>query len=59
MAKVTLNPAIEAIQGKVGYFVFKRWEGEEIVAKMPDRTGIVPTENQLAQMEKFRLAALC
>jgi hypothetical protein len=38
--------------------IFKRWEGREIVAKMPDRTGIVPTENQLAQMEKFRLAAL-
>jgi hypothetical protein len=58
MAKVTLNPVIEAIQGKVGDLIFKRWEGEDIVSKMPDRTGIVPSENQVAQMEKFRLAAI-
>jgi hypothetical protein len=58
MAKVTLNPTLIAIQGAVGDLVFKRFEGEEIVSKMPDRTGIVPTAGQLAQMEKFRLAAL-
>ena len=58
MAKVKLNPALEAIHGHVGDFVFKRWEGEEIVGKMPDRTGIVPTALQVAQQEKFRLAAL-
>ena len=38
--------------------LFKRWETEEIVGKMPARTGIVPTANQLAQQGKFRLAAL-
>ena len=38
--------------------VFKRWEGQELVAKMPDRTGIVATANQVAQQDKFRLAAL-
>jgi hypothetical protein len=58
MAKVKLNPALEAIQGKVGDLVFKRWEGAEIVSRMPNRTGIVPTANQKEQMEKFRLAAL-
>ena len=58
MAKVKLNPALEAIQGKVGDLIFKRWEGDEIVSKMPDRTGIVPTANQIVQMDKFRLAAL-
>ena len=58
MAKVTLNPTLEAIQGKVGDLVFKRWGDEEIVSKMPNRTGIVPTANQLAQMQRFRLAAL-
>ena len=41
MAKVTLNPIIDAIHGKVGDLVFKRWEDQEIVSKMPDRTGIV------------------
>jgi hypothetical protein len=58
MAKVTLNPVIEAIRGKVGDLVFKRWEDHEIVGRMPDRTGIVPTPDQLAQQDKFRLAAL-
>ena len=58
MAKVKLNPALEAIRGHVGDFVFKRWGDQEIVGKMPDRTGIVPTANQLAQQDKFRLAAL-
>ena len=58
MARVNLNPVLEAIRGKVGDLIFKRWEDHEIVSKMPDRTGIVPTANQLAQMDKFRLAAL-
>ena len=58
MAKVKLNPALEAIHGHVGDFVFKRFAGAEYVGKMPDRTGIVPSEDQLAQMDKFRLAAL-
>ncbi|MFO1501626.1 MAG: hypothetical protein U1G07_25140 [Verrucomicrobiota bacterium] len=58
MAKVTLNPILEAIQGKVGDMVFKRFGDEEIVAKMPNRTGIVATPNQLAQQERFRLASL-
>ncbi len=58
MARVTLNPALEAIQGKIGDLIFKRYEGEEIVSKMPDRTGIIPTVNQRAQMEQFRLATV-
>jgi hypothetical protein len=58
MAKVKLAPAVEAIHGHVGSMLFKRWENEEIVGKMPDRTGIVPTANQLVQQNKFRLAAL-
>lgn len=58
MARVKLNPTLESIQGKVGDLVFKRFEGEEIVCRIPDRTGIVPTANQLAQMEKFRLATV-
>jgi hypothetical protein len=58
MAKVKLNPTLEAIQGKIGDLVYKRYHHEEIVSRMPDRTGIVPTADQLAQREKFRLAAL-
>jgi hypothetical protein len=58
MAKVKLAPAVEAIHGHVGTMLFKRWEQQEIVGKMPDRTGIVPTANQAAQQDKFRLAAV-
>jgi hypothetical protein len=58
MAKVKLNPSIECIQGAIGDLVYKRWGDGEIVGRMPDRTGIVPTENQVAQMERFKLAAI-
>jgi hypothetical protein len=58
MARVKLNPALEAIHGHVGDLVFKRFGGHEIVGRMPDRTGIVPSADQLAQQDKFRLAAL-
>jgi hypothetical protein len=58
MAKVKLNPALDAIHGHVGDLVFKRFAGQEIVGKMPDRTGIVSSADQLAQQDKFRLAAL-
>jgi hypothetical protein len=57
MAKVKLNPALVAIHGKVGDLVFKTFNHSEIVGKIPDRTGIVPTAAQLAQQQKFRLAA--
>src|SRR5689334_19187902 len=58
MAKVKLNPVLDAIHGKVGDLVFKTFNHKEIVGKVPDRTGIVPSSNQLAQMEQFRLAVL-
>ncbi len=58
MAKVKLNPVIEGIHGKVGEMVFKTFNGQEISTRMPDRTGIEFTEEQLAQQQKFRLAAV-
>ena len=58
MAKVTLNPVLEAIRGRVGDLVFRRWDDQVIVGKMPDRTGIVPSANQIAQQDQFRLAVL-
>ena len=58
MAKVKLAPAVEAIHGHVGSMLFKTWQNEEITGRMPDRTGYVPTANQVAQQDKFRLAAL-
>jgi hypothetical protein len=58
MAKVKLAPAVESIRGHVGNMLFKRWEGQEIVGKLPDRAGIVASVNQLAQQDKFRMATI-
>ena len=58
MAKVKLAPAVESIRGHVGNMLFKRWEHQEIVGKLPDRSGIVASANQLAQQNKFRLATV-
>jgi hypothetical protein len=45
MARVVLNPVLEAIHGKVGDLVFRRINSHEFVGKVPDRTGVVPTAN--------------
>jgi hypothetical protein len=58
MAKVKLAPAIQAIHGRVGTMVFKRWEDQEIVGPVPDRSKVVASANQLAQQDKFRLATI-
>ncbi len=58
MAKVKLNPVLEAIHGRVGDLVFKEYNHHDIVTRLPDRTGIEPTANQVAQQDKFRLAVL-
>ena len=58
MARVKLNPVLDAIHGKVGDLVFRTFNHGDFVGKIPDRTGVVPSTDQLAQMEKFRLAVL-
>jgi hypothetical protein len=58
MAKVKLAPAVEAIRGHVGDMLFRHQYDREYVGKMPDFSGVLPTENQTAQREKFRLATV-
>lgn len=58
MAKVKLAPAVEAIHGHVGTMLFRRWEDQEVVGKVPDRTHVQASANQLAQQDKFRLAVI-
>jgi hypothetical protein len=58
MAKVKLAPAVEAIRGHVGDMLFRHQFDQEYVGKMPDFSGVVPTENQIAQQDKFRLATV-
>lgn len=58
MAKVKLNPVMENMSGKIGDLVFRRYEGEVIVARKADTSGRIATANQLSHQERFRLAAV-
>jgi hypothetical protein len=58
MAKVKLNPVLEQFRGQIGDLVFKHYGDEVIVGRKPDRSGIEPTEAQLAHQERFRQAVL-
>jgi len=57
MAKIKTNPVLEEIRGKIGDLVFKRFNHEIIVTKSPTQSG-EPTETQLEQRERFRLATV-
>lgn len=58
MAKVKLNPVLEAMRGQVGDLVFKHYGGEVFVGRKPDRSSLQPTEAQLEHQERFRQAVL-
>ena len=58
MAKVKLNPVMEKMSGRIGDLVFRRYEGEVVVARKADTSGRIPSANQLSQQERFRLAAV-
>ena len=57
MAKVKLNPVMEQVRGKIGDLVFKRYEDRVIIARNPDRDGLIPSAVQTGQRERFRQAA--
>jgi hypothetical protein len=58
MAKTKLNPILEQVRGQVGDLVFKRYQGETVLARKPDLDGVEPTQAQLAARENFRQATL-
>lgn len=57
MAKLRLNPVLDPIRGAIGGLVFKVLNGQPIVGRTPDRTGIVPSPAQLATLARFKAAA--
>jgi hypothetical protein len=57
MAKVKLNPVMEQVRGKIGDLVFRRYEDRIVVARRPNRDGLVPTTGQTDHRERFRQAA--
>ena len=58
MAKVKLNPVLEQMRGQIGDLVFKHYNGDVVVGRKPDRSGVQPTDAQLQHQERFRQAVL-
>ena len=57
MAKIKLNPVMEAMRGSIGDLVFRRFGEEVVVGRKPDPSVHPPTPGQQAVRERFRLAA--
>lgn len=49
---------MENISGKIGDLVFRRYEGQVVIARKPDTEGRVQSASQLGHQERFRLAAV-
>lgn len=57
MAKVTMNPVVRFIQGKMGDVVFKR-KGDGVIMSRKAVSKQPPSKAQLAQRKKFKEATL-
>jgi hypothetical protein len=58
MSKMTLNPVFDRMRGKVGDLVFRRLEGQTIVARRPQQVHQPNSPAQQAAREKFRQAGV-
>ncbi len=58
MAKVKLNPVVEQLRGQVGDLVFRNTNGRTVLSRKPDFSDVEPTQEQSAQRERFRQAAI-
>ena len=57
MAKVTLNPSIDEIRGKIGGYVFRRApSGKLILSKAPDMSKVKWSKAQKENRERFKKA---
>ena len=56
MSKMTLNPVFDRMRGKIGDLVFRRLEGQTIVARRPQQVHQPNSQAQLVAREKFRQA---
>jgi hypothetical protein len=59
MSKFRFNEITHGLSGKFGALtVFKQVNGKTILARPPKKTEILPTANQLAVQEKFKMATV-
>jgi hypothetical protein len=57
MAKITLHPGIQRIQGKMGDIVFHRSpSGEQTIMKLPDMSGVKWSKAQKDHRQRFKQA---
>ena len=57
MAKVTLNPLIKQISGKMGDIVFRvSPTGEQTIMKLPDMSGVKWSKAQKEHRQRFKQA---
>jgi hypothetical protein len=57
MARVRFNPSIMALRGKVGKWIYRLWYGKQVRQKAPKRSKRKLSPLQLAQVERFTVAA--
>jgi hypothetical protein len=57
MAKIKLNPLFDEISGTFGDVVFRKSKnGETYISSRPQKSNAEPSEAQLAQRQRFKLA---
>lgn len=56
MAHVKKNIVTEGLSGKVGGLVFRRHNGETIVAQAPEKTNVPPTDQRISHQVRFKRA---
>ncbi len=57
MALVRFNPAIEALRGKVGKWLYRHWYRTPRVQKAPDLSHRILSPKQQAVVDRFTVAA--
>jgi hypothetical protein len=57
MALVRFNPAIEALRGRVGDWVYRHWHGKPVCQQKPDFSQRILSPAQQAQVARFTVAA--
>jgi hypothetical protein len=58
MAKVKLSSVLTRVRGKMGDVVFRKYNDEVVMARVPDLSGVTPTDKQVAHRQRFKLASL-
>ncbi len=56
MGKAVLSAGLKKIRGRIGRFVYRILDGEQIVSQVPDMSGVKWSPAQVAHRQRFREA---